>query len=647
MNRKCVHSSEEVENFAIADGGVASVPNETKNAKLIYLKHHFDGNNWPMPSDILRNHRHRNADNTDPSMCGGTFRGRQTTIESPRFPQNYPSNVRCEYVFQSPYVCKIEFHIQFLEFALESSPNCAKDRVAIGEREILCGKVIGIMKYTAENGVLRIVFTSDATVETDGFQMLITRLPCVSEDEAMVESEIDSGLGLTINGNCSDIDDQLPDINEPVTNILPPFQNNNTNEMQHSYLPVTESTPTNSGGGYLPPAGNGYLPPPSNGNGYPNNNPNIPSPGVEFPLVPANGYNPAAPPFIPTNGYPSQQPGSEFPLVPANGYNPSGPPFVPAPGYPSQQPGGAFPPVPSNGYNPTGFVPGIFYYPQAPPGYYPQQPPNSAPPFYPLPFNPINPSFPPNANCPYPNSGLQPHSLNNPEPNAEPQITPLPIPVPAAIPQCCRNSFGHRRFFLVSPGFPNTQVINADCLYHIVRNNPGVCSVRIEFKYFLLGPHDSRFGCTDNYIEIDGRRICGCNSGLIYTSQWGPEPKTIRLVSTNLPYGGVKGFVLNVVQEECPYRLSSAIQKRSIIQQNTKVYLERSLNNVTANDYYRQVPAIEFDVNNERFVDKPNARFFYPNTNGIYGGRCIFSYPQWLSLASNQFWLSKPICVRP
>lgn len=121
--------------------------------------------------------------------CGGTFRDKQVVITSPRYPNYYSKNVNCEYVFYSPFVCTNEFHIQFLNFNLEPSLNCNKDKVLIGENKY-CGQVVGIMKYKATNGTLRINFISDNTIENKGFELLVTRLPCDSRDDNIIESSI-------------------------------------------------------------------------------------------------------------------------------------------------------------------------------------------------------------------------------------------------------------------------------------------------------------------------------------------------------------------------------------------------------------------------------------------------------------------------
>lgn len=514
---------------------------------------------------ILRNHRSDTSTEID-LQCGGTYRGRQTTIESPQFPNNYPSNVHCEYLFISPFVCRNEFHFQFLKFALESSPNCAKDNVTIGDVDVLCGSVIGIMKYSAERGALRVLFSSDAYGESEGFRIVVTRLPCVNENPAGGE---DFGYGIVESSDSSG-------------------SHTISNDAQF------EEIPTNG-----------------------------------------NGYTPSPPQQPPINGYPMQ-----FPNAPVN-------PQQPGPSYPN--------PLPSSPIYPNGIpiVPNFVFYPQFQPGFYPPSiGPYSPPPNCPQPNQPPFNHPPPNIYPLSPVPGTP--SFNVPQYPIKTDVAPQPIVPstnPAPTPGCCLNSFNTRRFFLVSPGFPNAQsAISTDCLYYIERNNPNICRLRIELKYFFIGSSDSRFGCFDNFIELDGRRICGCNTGLVYTSQWGVGPKTIRFVNNNnniiTPEYGVKGFVLDIIQEECPFRLSEDVGSTNFDEQQHSSRQSSAKDSSLSTHFYRRVPNIEFGTNGVRNVEKASARFFYPNTDGSYGGRCIFNYTQWLSLAANQFWLSKPVCIR-
>lgn len=133
----------------------------------------------------------KNNQNSD--MCGGIFRSKQVTIKSPHYPNTYPKNVHCEYIFYSPFVCNNEFHIQFLDFQLEPSLSCAKDKLMIASNEY-CGQVIGIMKYRTTNGTLRINFITDQTIENKGFHFVVTRLPCSLNNSSVSKKEINGYL---------------------------------------------------------------------------------------------------------------------------------------------------------------------------------------------------------------------------------------------------------------------------------------------------------------------------------------------------------------------------------------------------------------------------------------------------------------------
>ena len=86
-------------------------------------------------------------------QCGGIFRNTQVLIESPKFISSNPiCNLRCEYQIVSPYICENEFHVQFIEFSIDSSDECEKDKVIINYSDVLCGNFLGIKKYRTSEG---------------------------------------------------------------------------------------------------------------------------------------------------------------------------------------------------------------------------------------------------------------------------------------------------------------------------------------------------------------------------------------------------------------------------------------------------------------------------------------------------------------
>lgn len=58
-------------------------------------------------------------------------------LHSPLYPQHYPENIHCLYVFKKAFnVCSLEFEIR--DFYLEPTVDCSKDWLRIGDRRY-CG----------------------------------------------------------------------------------------------------------------------------------------------------------------------------------------------------------------------------------------------------------------------------------------------------------------------------------------------------------------------------------------------------------------------------------------------------------------------------------------------------------------------------
>lgn len=343
--------------------------------------------------------------------CGGLFRERQVIIQSPRYPNFYPKNIHCEYKLYSPFVCTNEFHIQFLDFQLESSLTCSKDRLSIGNDETLCGQVIGIMKYKAINGFLQINFTTDATIENKGFKLLVSRLPCTIADN---EIEID----FNENHSSTVVASSITTIG-PYTNDVP------TKEILLSTSAAVDR---------------------------------------------------------------EQQQQQHLPSIPKKPFHVENVPITSI-------------------------------------------------------YKPLY---------------LRQTQHNGWLPNQVPHINS--IISTRTLPSCCINVYNQKRFYIISPGFPNSFDHYNDCLYFIERSHSNICRLRIELKYFHLGNWQNR-QCKQTFIEIDGQRFCGCKTGFVYYSHWSSTPKSIRFSNVAGFRGEIQGFVLDIFQEECPIRLShSAIQ---------------------------------------------------------------------------------------
>lgn len=409
------------ETFCDVDAKVEVIKENSSTTTQTSMTPIFFSNNGKFKPEVNVTSTHR-ISTYDPiqmiGQCGGIFRNTQNLIASPKFISARPiCNLRCEYQIVSPYICENEFHVQFLEFSIDSSDDCVRDRVIIDHSDVLCGKLLGVKKYRTTEGVLNVTFVSNAWDSTGkGFKLLITRQPCIdSNNENQNEDDI---LGMA-----------LPPL------LWPEDDNDNeTNYIHHVNASISVENPINDGH------------PPVYG-------------------IPAVAYNPTS----------SRQ---DIPVVPLPTPNPN-----------------------------------------------------------PFPFPPITQS---------------------------PILPPFPFPQQ----QCCRNVYNQQRFLLFSQSFPAYFVLHNDCTFVIHKSSLNACRLRIHFKYFLLDdnippaqqppPPPGQIGCLNNFIEIDGQRICGCKNDFIYETQWGFEPKIIRLRTTPGRYVNPQGFVLDVEQLDCPFKIQQA-----------------------------------------------------------------------------------------
>lgn len=194
-----------------------------------------------------------------------------------------------------------------------------------------------------------------------------------------------------------------------------------------------------------------------------------------------------------------------------------------------------------------------------------------------------------------------------PNPFPPTAISPGFLPTPPTLPSCCMNVYNQQTFYLISPGFPSAPRFPTDCLFFVERIHLNVCRLRIEFKYFLLGESTQQNQCTHSFLEVDGHRFCGCKTGTVYRTQWGISPKSIRFTNL-LQYPGIQGFVLEITQEPCPYRVTSTNQQ-----------FARSNQLLSTQNYSTH-------VNDPR--------------------RCSYNYFSWINFNTNQAILAKSICIR-
>lgn len=111
--------------------------------------------------------------------CGGTFENVQGEFTSPQYPNTYPSNSYCQWIFRTDWGQHLQ--LSFVEFNLDN--NCDGDYVEVyeeyyGTRTPVIGKFCGSSKpnnIISFGRMLRVVFVSDAVNNSPakGFKMKV------------------------------------------------------------------------------------------------------------------------------------------------------------------------------------------------------------------------------------------------------------------------------------------------------------------------------------------------------------------------------------------------------------------------------------------------------------------------------------------
>ena len=118
--------------------------------------------------------------------------------------------------------------------------------------------------------------------------------------------------------------------------------------------------------------------------------------------------------------------------------------------------------------------------------------------------------------------------------------------------ECCNTVYSAQRFLLASPSFPSLLYSGNlyECVYSIKPYSANTCQMRFNFKFFNHGT-ENRF-CTNGYVEINGRRICGCKKGLSIVAPVTTRfPLIIGVRYTGYPQAKFNGFLIEVIQEPC------------------------------------------------------------------------------------------------
>ncbi|XP_069687502.1 uncharacterized protein [Periplaneta americana] len=453
-------------------------------------------------------------------VCGAVYRGAEARLQSPRFPEPYPPRQQCLYLLEAAAasVCIIE--VTFLTFDLG---DCISgDYVAIAGQS-LCGHINGVQTFRFSPPRSLIQFRSGDVGGRGGFDIIVRQIQCRNPPAVNPEcSGVFSNRNFIL---------QSPGYPRPYPNnvrcqytirALPsPFQQSlctaefyfekfSTETSQGCYKDRLEVGDQDVLCGFFSGirvyqfigelrvtfVSDGS----ENEGGF----------RINVVLQECNGIN-----LPPGTSLPPPLPPVQPPQPPILPPLPPQPPILP----PIQPP--ILPPIPP-------------VLPQ-PPILPPIQPLPPQPPILPpiLPFPPQPPVLPPPIG-PYP------------------PISPSP---PSYLPFCCGKVYQERQFILTSPGFPfSTSNDNTDCVYQIHPYSSTVCRLRILFKLFWVGQEDSYTGCVGDFLEIDGRRYCGCRTGVmvlsVFEDQRSGKPKFVRYRrNTNSNQSG--GFLLEISQENC------------------------------------------------------------------------------------------------
>lgn len=126
---------------------------------------------------------------------------------------------------------------------------------------------------------------------------------------------------------------------------------------------------------------------------------------------------------------------------------------------------------------------------------------------------------------------------------------------------CCSNTLNSKNILITSPNFPQSLSQQDECTYEIRKANNNICKLNLHFLYFWFGKIGSN-NCSYGYLEIDGKKFCGCNTDLRLSTTF--DSNGIKRISLKTFEGDVfndseTGFIIQATQEECIEKQSRII----------------------------------------------------------------------------------------
>ncbi|XP_053524644.1 deleted in malignant brain tumors 1 protein-like [Artibeus jamaicensis] len=115
------------------------------------------------------------------NSCGGVIYGLSGSFSTPRYPENYPTDIQC--VWEIHVDKKFRIKLQILSLSLESIPGCLYDSVEIFDGPRIAALSMGkfctpaTLAFLSSSDIMTVVFRSDAMVTSTGFHAVFNATP--------------------------------------------------------------------------------------------------------------------------------------------------------------------------------------------------------------------------------------------------------------------------------------------------------------------------------------------------------------------------------------------------------------------------------------------------------------------------------------
>ncbi|XP_036907015.1 deleted in malignant brain tumors 1 protein-like [Sturnira hondurensis] len=134
------------------------------------------------------------------NSCGGVISGLSGSFSTPRYPENYPTDIQC--VWEIHVDKKFRIRLQIPSLSLESIPGCHYDSVEIFDGPRIAALSMGkfcaaaALAFLSSSDIMTVVFRSDAMVTSAGFRAVFIAVPQGGgESENIPELRLVDGSG--------------------------------------------------------------------------------------------------------------------------------------------------------------------------------------------------------------------------------------------------------------------------------------------------------------------------------------------------------------------------------------------------------------------------------------------------------------------